>query len=127
MTSTPFGRGIESTKIQYSNKEAAFSDFRQVKIALIGEGRIHGEDDTIAMRPYNASLICSVANSELFVMTRKEFQRIFKQSEAWKNALKHAKSKEKEYIGRCNHYLDINKEVIKLSSKETKPKNKKQK
>lgn len=39
--------------------------------------------------------------------------------------MKHSKAKEKEYIGRCNHYLDINKEVIKLSSKKAKQKNKK--
>ena len=47
-----FGHGIQSTKIEYSNKEAAFSDFKRIRIALIGEGRIHGEDDIIAERVY---------------------------------------------------------------------------
>ena len=48
MTQTPFGKGMESTKLKYSNKDAAQNDLKQVKIALIGEGRIHGEDDCIA-------------------------------------------------------------------------------
>ena len=45
-------KGIESTKIEYQQQAAAFSDYRQVKIALLGEGRIHGEDDVVAQRPY---------------------------------------------------------------------------
>ena len=112
MSQRPFGRGIESTKVRHVNKEAAFSDYKHVKIALIGEGRLHGEDDCIALRPYHASLICSVADSELYTMTRKEFYRIFHMSDNWKNAMKHAKAKEKEYISRCQHYLDINVEVL---------------
>ena len=41
-----------------------------MKIAIIGEGKVHGEDDAIALRPYQASLICNMNNSELLVMTR---------------------------------------------------------
>ena len=59
--------------MKYSNAGSTFYDYRKVKIALIGEGRIHGEDDAIAMRPYQASLICSVANSELMILTKTDF------------------------------------------------------
>ena len=50
-----------------------------VSLALLGERRIHGEDDAIAMRPYQASLVCSLADSEVYILTRIEFYRMFKQ------------------------------------------------
>ena len=78
MTKNNFGQGIEGVKMKQKNKEASFTDNKNVKIALLGEGRIHGEDDAIAMRPYQASLVCSVAQSELLVLTRVEFYRTYK-------------------------------------------------
>ena len=76
-----FGTGIKSTKMEYSQKEAAFSDFKNVKIAYIGEGMLHGEDDAIEDRPYQASLICNIAGSELFIFTKVEFYRAFKSNQ----------------------------------------------
>ena len=58
---------------------------------MIGEGRIHGEDDAIGERAYKSSLICNVADSELLIMTRVEFERMFKSTtECWNNAVKYA-------------------------------------
>ena len=101
-----FGSGIDSAKIKYWQKAAAYSDNKRVSIALIGEGRIHGEDDAIAMRPYQASLICNRAGGELLMLSRIEFYRTFKHSsESWRNAVKVSKIKELEYIKRCQNYL----------------------
>ena len=62
------------------------------------------------MRPYQASLICNVADSEVLVLTRVDFYRTFKMStDSWRNAVKNAKSKELEYVKRCRSYLDVNK------------------
>ena len=85
MTKNNFGQGIAGVKMKQKNKEAYFIDNKNVKIALLGEGRIHGEDDAITMRPYQASLICSVANSELLVLNRAEFYRTYKNgvTECW--------------------------------------------
>ena len=105
--------------MQFTQKEALYTDFKRVKVALLGEGRIHGEDDAIALRPYQASLICSVSGSEAYELTRAEFYRAFKtQSDCWKTALKSAKEKEVEYIKRCRSYLDTNKEIIERSNAE---------
>ena len=88
-------------------------DFRPVKIALIGEGQIHGEDDAISMRPYQASLRCSLNDSELLILSRTDFYRTFKASEqSWRNALRFAMLKEGEYISRCKSYLTMNKLVL---------------
>ena len=80
MSSNNFGQAIESVKMKQKNSEAQFSDNKNFKIALLCEGRIYGEDDAIAMRPYQSSLICNVANSELLVLTRVEFYRTYKHS-----------------------------------------------
>jgi len=49
---------------------------------------VYGEDDAIAMRPYQTSLVCNLADSEVYILTRVEFFRMFKQSaECWKNAV----------------------------------------
>ena len=72
-----FGTGIVATKLKYWQKAAAFSDNKRLRISLIGEGRMHGEDDAIAMRPYQASLICNMAGGELFILSRNEFYRTF--------------------------------------------------
>ena len=95
MMKNQFGTGITSTKMEYSQKEAAFNDFREVKIAYLGEGMLHGEDDAIENRPYQASLICNVAGSELFIFTKVEFYRAFKnKQDSWTNAVRQAKEKE---------------------------------
>lgn len=73
-----FGNGIEATKVEFAQKQAPFTAFKPVKIALIGEGQIHGEDDAISMRPYQASLRCTLNDSELLVLTRVDFYRMFK-------------------------------------------------
>ena len=86
---------------------------------MIGEGRIHGEDDIIAERVYQASLTCNVKESELLVLTQADFYRVFRQSEdSWLNAVKHARNKEKEYLIRCRSYLDTGKLVIDKSNNE---------
>ena len=65
------------------------------------------------MRPYQASLRCTLNDSELLVITRVDFYRMFKQSqESWKNAVKQAKDKENEYLKRCRSYLDMNKLIV---------------
>ena len=88
------------------------SIFRPVKIALIGEGQIHGEDDAIAVRPYSATLKCNMADSELLMLPRVEFYRTFRHSqESWNEAVAGARMKEKEYIKRCRCYLRSNKLV----------------
>ena len=108
-----FGSGIDAAKIKYWHKAAAFYDNRRVSIALIGEGRIHGEDDAIAMRPYQASLVCNRAGSELLILSRIEFYRTFKHSaDSWRKAIKVSKSKELEYIKRCQNYLSQSKDII---------------
>lgn len=79
-----FGQGIETSKIEFKRKNTPCSEFRSVKIALLGERQIHGDDDVFAMRPYSATLRCSKANSELYVFKRAEFYRLFKLShESW--------------------------------------------
>ena len=81
---------------------------------------MHGEDDAISNRVYQSSLICHTSGSELFVMSKADFQRTFKaSSEAWKRALHHAKLKEHGYVSRCSHYLDVNKEVVEKARLET--------
>ena len=75
-----FGDGIECTKIDYAQKDAAFQDYKYVKIALLGEGRLYGEHDAVADRPYKSSVICSVADSEMLVLSKTDFQRTFKSS-----------------------------------------------
>jgi len=108
-----FGQGIDAAKIKYWQKAAAFTDNKCVRISLLGEGRIHGEDDAIAMRPYQSSLVCNVAGSELLVLSRTEFYRTFKHStDSWRNAVKVAKAKEIEYIKRCQNYLTRSNELI---------------
>ena len=73
------------------------------------------------MRPYQASLTCTVAGSELLIFTRTDFYRVFKaQSDSWKYALKYAKQKELEYINRCRCYLDINKQIIEKQKQDIK-------
>lgn len=65
------------------------------------------------MRPYQSSLVCNVAESELLVLSRTEFYRTFKHStDSWRNAVKVAKAKELEYIKRCQNYLTRSNELI---------------
>lgn len=88
-------------------------------VALIGEGRSHGDDDCIAMRPYRSSLKCNVAEGVVLILGRAEFQRIFKSSNANMNrAVNRAKDKEMTYVGRCQEYLSMNKLVIEDSKHE---------
>jgi len=90
-----------------------------VTVALIGEGRSHGDDDAIAMRPYTSSLKCNVPEGVVLILGRAEFQRIFKGSNANMNrAVKRAKEKEMTYVGRCQEYLSLNKLVIEDSKQE---------
>ena len=73
------------------------------------------------MRPYQASLVCNVADSELLVLTRVDFYRTFKHStESWRMAEKHAKDKEQQYISRCQSYLHFTKKIINESNAEVK-------
>ena len=104
--------------MRQKNSEAPVQDNKRVKIALLGEGRIHGEDDAIAMRPYQSSLICNVASSELLSLTRVEFYRTYKQSvnNCWQEALRLAQIKEFAYIQRCRSYLDVNKAILEESN-----------
>jgi len=58
-----------------------------------------------------------MTDSELLVLSRVDFYRTFKLSnDSWKHAVRQAKLKEKEYIGRCRSYLDINKLFLKESN-----------
>ena len=107
---------MESEKIVFKQSKFRQFAYRRVKIGLIGEGQIHGEDDAISMRPYQASLRCTVPNSEVLVLARETFYTYFKTNqECWKNALKQAKIKEEEYIRRCRSYLDMNRVVLEES------------
>lgn len=81
-------------------------------MALIGEGQIHGEEDAISMRPYQASLRCH-ATGELLALDKKKFQNMFK--ECANGALEHARIKEKKYLERCRGYLDMNRQVLEES------------
>ena len=120
------GKGIETTKYEFNQKQAVFPEFKSVKIALIGAGQVHGEDDAIAMRPYQASLKCTVSGSQILVLSRSEFYRMFKnQQECWRSALSQAKTKEKEYIKRCRSYLDVNKQLVEELKIEEQQKDKK--
>ena len=93
--------------------------YKRVTFALIGEGRTHGDDDAIAMRPYTSSLKCNVPEGVVLILGRAEFQRIFKSSNAsMKRAINRAKEKEMTYVGRCQEYLSINKLVIEDSKDE---------
>ena len=97
-----FGQAIQSSKLEYTQKQEAEMNMKRVNIARIGEGQVHGEDDAIAMRPYQASLTCTVSGSELFVLSRVDFYRTFKQStSSWNHSLHQAKLKEEEYVKRC--------------------------
>lgn len=106
-----------SSKMEYTQKQSASTNFKRVKIALIGEGQVHGEDDAITMRPYQASMTCTKSGSELLILSRVDFYRTFKGSSlCWNHSLLQAKLKENEYIKRCRQYLDIKELVIKESS-----------
>ena len=65
---------MESEKIVFKQSKFRQFAYRRVKIGLIGEGQIHGEDDAISMRPYQASLRCTVPNSEVLVLARETFK-----------------------------------------------------
>ena len=65
----------------------------------------------MAQRPYQASLICSLNDSELYVWTRADFQRAFRPGESWTAAVSHAQAKEVEYVDRCRSTLDVHKKV----------------
>ena len=43
---------MESTKVEFKHKKFQQNVYKRVKIAMIGMGQIHGEDDAITMRPY---------------------------------------------------------------------------
>ena len=101
---------IKSAKTDFIQKSSILPIYKRVNIALLGEGQIHGDDDAITMRPYQASLICTVADSEVLVLSRTEFYRTFKLSaDGWKQAVRQAKLKENEYLRRCRNYLDMTK------------------
>ena len=71
----------------------------RIKIALLGQGQLHGEDDAISERPYQSSLICNKSGSEIFMMTKADFLRTFQLSQdSWRKAVKHAKLKEHAYV-----------------------------
>ena len=109
-----FGHLIEEKKRETrANRPEDSQNIHKLKIALLGVGQLHAEDDAISSRPYQSSLICHTSGSVLYEMTKAEFLRIFKtSSEAWRKAVHHAKMKEHGYVSRCSHYLEVNKEVV---------------
>ena len=48
----------EKTMIKEKEKRLTTHKFKRVNIAIIGEGRVYGDDDAIAVRPYQSSLRC---------------------------------------------------------------------
>ena len=48
----------EKTMFKEKEKNLATHKYKRVKIAIIGEGRVYGDDDAIAVRPYQSSLKC---------------------------------------------------------------------
>lgn len=47
-----FGQAQETSKIEFRRKNTPCNDLKSVKIAILGERQIHGDDDAFAMRPY---------------------------------------------------------------------------
>ena len=89
---------------------------------MIGEGQLHGEDDAVALRPYQSSLRCNTPHSEVYILNRLAFFNMFKSSTAcWTQTLSLTQLKETKYSTRCKFYLYINKLVME-KSKNTKPK-----
>lgn len=93
--------------------EAPEVENKRFSLALLGKGRLHGEDDAVSMRPYSSSLICSKAGSEVFRLSRVEFYRMFKSnSDCWAKAMKFAQEKENKLIRRCKSYLYTSKDCV---------------
>lgn len=100
-------------KLEYGQGLGKAKTVQKLKIAFLGSGQVHGEDDAISLRPYQSSLLCTENHSEVFVMLRNEFYRTFKvTAETWKFVVEHAKAKEQYCIQRCRQYLETTKLII---------------
>ena len=64
---------VDATKVEFKQTKFRQNAYKRVKIALIGEGQIHGEDDAISMRPYCATLRCH-SHGELLALNRGLFR-----------------------------------------------------
>ena len=57
----------------------------KIKIAIIGTGKVFGEDDIVLKRPYSNTLRCLERDSEAYIMPKDDFIRLFRGNEnAWK-------------------------------------------
>ena len=82
LTKNKFGHGIECKKIDYSQKDSSWQDYKLIKIALLGEGKIHGAKAVIEELPYETTMMCSVNDSELLIFSKIDFDRIKHESES---------------------------------------------
>ena len=89
-TSQPYEPGAKK-------KVEIVSDKRMitVKLALLGKGKLFGAEDLIDDMPYRSSLICSLNDSVIYILSRSEFFRVFKSNEdVWKKVLEFAIQKD---------------------------------
>lgn len=51
---------------------------KQVKFSILGKGAVFGEEDLINGREtYSSTLVCSLNNSSILLLTKPEFNRVF--------------------------------------------------
>ena len=79
---------------QEKEKKLAISKYKRIKVAIICEGQIYGDDDAIAVRPYQSSLKCITPEAQALALSRGEFQRTFRASyESKRSAINQAKER----------------------------------
>jgi CRP-like cAMP-binding protein len=67
----------------------------KIKLTILGEGQLFGDDDVILKRNYSCTLKCIQNDSEAYLISRHDFLRLFKgNEEAWRLMFESASQKE---------------------------------
>jgi CRP-like cAMP-binding protein len=83
----------------------------RIKLGVLGQGQLFGEEDCILKRSYTTSLKCTRYGSQAYIMPRADFLRLFqKNEEAWKVMFTGAQRKEQIHYERIKNFVSVNRE-----------------
>ena len=83
----------------------------RIRLAVLGTGQTHGEGDVVLDNNYTTTLKCMEHGSEAFVISRRDFLRMFKSNEeAWRIMYSYAAEREKQINEACFNFVKVSKE-----------------
>ena len=83
----------------------------RIRIAVLGVGQTHGEGDVVLDNNFTTTLKCIEHGSQAYVMSRRDFLRLFKTNEeAWRIMYSYAVEREKQITKACFNFVKVSNE-----------------